>query len=175
MATDHTTDATLVRQNYLREYRRNYHKNLTPQQREAKRHYEELRNRRLTPAQVQVRQAYGRAKMRERRKDPAYAMQYAKYNRAHRDSAKEGCMNMYSNGDACCAICRIADIDVLTLDHLENDGPVHRKAIAGQNNVSGFYTRLRTLGYPPGLQVLCFNCNSKKELVRKRSIRHVLS
>ena len=174
MDTDTAAIKTLARQNFLREYRRNYHKNLTPQQREAKRRYAELAYRRSTPAQVQVRQAYGREKMRERRKDPGYALQFARYHRAHRESAKEGCMNMYSNGDACCAICRIADMDVLTLDHLANDGRTHRTAITGKENGTSFYMRLRTLGYPPGLQVLCFNCNSKKELLRKRSIRKVL-
>jgi len=39
---------------------------------------------------------------------------------------------------------------------------------AGQNT----YEAVKRLGFPPGLQVLCANCNLKKEIERKRKERN---
>jgi hypothetical protein len=49
----------------------------------------------------------------------------------------------------------------LTIDHINNDGAIHRKELAGK----GVYSSLKLLNWlkrnnwPPGYQVLCFNCN----------------
>lgn len=79
-------------------------------------------------------------------------------------SNKTACINMYSNGEACCAWCRNARLDVLCLDHIANNGAEDRKV-----NTSGvIYRRLQKNDYPPGFQVLCYNCNIVKhrEFVR---------
>lgn len=56
--------------------------------------------------------------------------------------------------------CRISAPQVLTLDHINNNGNEHRREI-GQSKSLGsvFYKWLQKNGYPPGFQVLCFNCN----------------
>jgi len=51
------------------------------------------------------------------------------------------------------------DIDCLTIDHINNDGAKHRKEI-GQSKI---YIWLKTHKYPTGYQVLCMNCQFKKE------------
>jgi hypothetical protein len=48
----------------------------------------------------------------------------------------------------------------LSLDHIENNGSVHRKEI--KNRGSGIFKWLRDNDYPAGFQVLCMNCNHGK-------------
>lgn len=55
-----------------------------------------------------------------------------------------------------CNNCNINDLDVLTIDHLNNNGHQHRKEI---NNI---YRWLKNNSYPDGYTTLCFNCNCSK-------------
>ena len=99
-----------------------------------------------------------------------------KYNQAkskYRFKLKMDAIRHYSNGTFACAICGYnADVDALCLDHIENNGAEHRKSLkcGGRNNPAGttMYERLKALGWLTGLQILCFNCNTIKELRRKR-------
>lgn len=54
----------------------------------------------------------------------------------------------------------------LTIDHIAGDGAKHRKEIGTKDRSAGskFYLWLRNHGYPPGFQVLCFNCNFAKHV-----------
>lgn len=81
-------------------------------------------------------------------------------------SVKTSAINMYSNGDASCKWCKQADMDMLCLDHIKNDGKNHR-LVTGKKGMY-FYKYLRDHDYPIGLQVLCYNCNIKKERCRAR-------
>jgi hypothetical protein len=60
-------------------------------------------------------------------------------------------------GGPWCACCGEDCMKLLTLDHINNDGHLDRK----KNGTGGanLYQRLKRQGYPPGFQVLCFNCN----------------
>ena len=69
------------------------------------------------------------------------------------------CFNAY--GGCSCFICGIKDLDVLTIDHLEGGGRKHREKIGGGG--TKFYRWLRNNGFPSGYQVLCMNCQLKKE------------
>jgi hypothetical protein len=100
-----------------------------------------------------------------------------KYLRISNSALKEAAINIYSNGDACCKFCKIADIDVLCLDHINDDGKEHRaymRSLYGGGSAQ-IYRMVRKLDYPPILQVLCFNCNMKKEIVRKRDSRRMVT
>lgn len=81
-------------------------------------------------------------------------------------AVKESAINVYSNGEACCACCGQADMDVLCLDHINDDGAHHRKVMG----LLGYrmYLWARRNDYPPVLQVLCLNCNHKKRIIRSR-------
>ncbi len=75
---------------------------------------------------------------------------------------KQECFLAY--GGPKCARCGIEDPDVLTIDHINNNGSEERK----QNGLIGglsSYLYLKRNNYPPGFQVLCFNCNYKKYLL----------
>lgn len=75
----------------------------------------------------------------------------------------------YSKGKPICCVrgCNINDIDMLALDHTNNDGAAHRKSIG---NVSGFglYDWAQRNNYPKMFQVMCWNHNIKKEMKRIR-------
>lgn len=80
----------------------------------------------------------------------------------------------YSGGTGRCHRCGIDDPDVLTIDHIAQDGAKHRRnnGIAGSNSKTGttYFARwLKQNGYPPGYRVLCFNCNIKTWLEFNRA------
>jgi hypothetical protein len=55
-----------------------------------------------------------------------------------------------------CACCAETDPVFLTLDHINGDGARHRRRVGAGN---GLLAWLRKRSYPPGFQVLCWNCN----------------
>lgn len=83
-------------------------------------------------------------------------------------------------GGRFCACCGENIPDFLTIDHIHNDGAEHRKKIekdptarmyrrlpsadkpSGRGSGGTMYEWLKRNGYPPGFQVLCFNCNWSK-------------
>lgn len=65
----------------------------------------------------------------------------------------------YAQGTPKCAYCGVTDMDILTLDHINNDGSQHRRTISGGDKL---YRWLIQNDYPKGYQVLCYNCNIKK-------------
>ena len=76
----------------------------------------------------------------------------------------------YSNSTPVCATCGETDILVLCLDHINGGGSKHRK-ILGVVGGAAFYRKLRKDEYPTGYQVLCANCNLRKEMVK--TISHI--
>jgi len=58
-----------------------------------------------------------------------------------------------------CVCCGESRTDVLTIDHVKNDGAHHRHEIGRGGTI--FYTWLRKQGFPQDgrFQLLCFNCN----------------
>jgi hypothetical protein len=56
-----------------------------------------------------------------------------------------------------CACCGEATEGFLTIDHIENDGSVHRAVIR-----QSLYPWLLKHNFPDGFQTLCYNCNCGK-------------
>jgi len=75
----------------------------------------------------------------------------------------------YCNGNPVCCVkdCSIDDIDMLALDHTNNDGTSHRKEIGGKTG-SHMYDWVVKNNYPKIFQVMCWNHNIKKQLNRIR-------
>jgi len=66
--------------------------------------------------------------------------------------------------------CGVTDIDVLSLDHTNNDGKADREMRKAHSRTgTKFYATLRQEKYPEGYQTLCFNHQMKKEILRKRN------
>lgn len=72
-----------------------------------------------------------------------------------------------------CRQCPVTNPVILTLDHIDNDGAEHRKQLGHHKDTrkggkgANIYRWLKKHGYPPIMQVLCFNCNILKEHKRK--------
>lgn len=81
------------------------------------------------------------------------------YRRGRRLAAKVGSLRHYGG---VCACCGEADVRLLTFDHIEGGGTEHRRTNQTARNHMGSW--LRDSGYPPGYQVLCFNCNSGRSV-----------
>ena len=69
----------------------------------------------------------------------------------------------YSNGKLRCVKCGVNNINVLTLDHIDNNGSDDKLSRSG----NGLYRKLKASSYPIGYQTLCMNCNMEKEIQRK--------
>lgn len=70
-------------------------------------------------------------------------------------------------GGAFCACCGEMTFEFLTLDHVKNDGAVHRKALKdeiGCDSGISLYKWIIESNYPEIFQVLCWNCNCGKKL-----------
>lgn len=93
------------------------------------------------------------------------------YGREQNAKLKLAALTRYGkNGELLCCWehCQERDIDILTLDHIHNDGAKHRRRISGTGCGYKLYSRLKVLGYPPGFQTLCANHQLKKEMIRRR-------
>ena len=86
------------------------------------------------------------------------------------ENMKNAVINVLTNGEGTCRWCGQGDQDVLTIDHIDNNGANHRRQM-GIGCGKLIYRYLVKNDYPPGFQVLCFNCNNKKEVLRRRAMR----
>ena len=64
-------------------------------------------------------------------------------------------------GGVRCSCCGETGEKFLTLDHVNEDGWGHRKALRTNSTVA-VYNWAKKNSFPPGLQVLCYNCNFAK-------------
>lgn len=61
-----------------------------------------------------------------------------------------------------CACCGEANINFLTIDHVNDNGAVERQV---HGSGFSFYRALKRMGYPKdGYRVLCFNCNCGRRI-----------
>ena len=63
--------------------------------------------------------------------------------------------------------CSVDDLDMLSLDHVANDGHLDRKK-TGILGGYQLYVHLRSLGFPEGFQTLCCNHQMKKAILLLR-------
>jgi len=68
------------------------------------------------------------------------------------------CINHYG---AFCVCCGEKEDKFLSIDHVNNDGFIHRKTTKNFRNI---YLWLKKNNYPNIVQVLCFNCNLGKRV-----------
>lgn len=61
-------------------------------------------------------------------------------------------------------VCGIADIDLLTVHHTNNDGATHRRLISDGKGGSQFYRKLLKSGITDDLECRCFSCNDAERL-----------
>ena len=96
-------------------------------------------------------------KERERRDKIRPEINFAETQRRRKD--RLDALNAYSEGVPHCLHCGETQIEFLTLDHISG-----RKSMGHAKHIKGtpLYSRLRREGYPPGMQILCWNWNEIK-------------
>lgn len=118
------------------------------------------------------------AQERWKAKNPGLANERAKqwrleHPQRHKDNVtrnnqqvKDACFEAY--GGYVCACCGETEKGFLSLDHANNDGALHRREVIGILPKKGCgkktYRWLHSHSFPPGIQVLCMNCNWGKRL-----------
>jgi hypothetical protein len=93
-------------------------------------------------------------------------LKWAQANRPKRRAASKKCalarkLRVLSAYGGACRRCKIADPDVLDLDHINNDGALDRERY---RSAPGLYVQVEKENYPARFQLLCRNCNWKKHL-----------
>jgi len=122
------------------------------------------------------RRCYQRHYMRKWRESPLVREKYRQlrkeYYKKHRDECiesfrryafkiKKEALTHYSNGEPKCACCGEKRIEFLCIDHINGKGNEQRKRVGWGTS---FYRWLRKSNYPPGFQILCWNCNHAKAI-----------
>ena len=72
----------------------------------------------------------------------------------------------------CCGEgCTVDDVDMLSLDHVNNDGAEHRRVVGKNKTGEKMYRLVKSEGFPTGFQTLCMNHQTKKKLENARNNR----
>lgn len=89
----------------------------------------------------------------------------SQWHKKHGLMVKTSVMAVYCYGDPKCECCGEKEVKFLCMDHIDGDGAEHRKKM-GRRDWGGrqLYYWLIKNGFPPGFQVLCFNCNSARSM-----------
>ena len=89
-----------------------------------------------------------------------YRLKQRKQSKKKRQEEKITIINHYSKGKNCCELCGITNIIVLTIDHINGGGNIHRKE-TGNAHIAHWLIKKN---FPEGFRILCFNCqNIEKE------------
>ena len=80
-------------------------------------------------------------------------------SRYYKKLGKKQVLEHYSNGELKCVCCGFAEIDGLTIDHIEG-----RKKWGHDNKYTAqrIYAWIKRNKFPPGFQTMCMNCNHAK-------------
>lgn len=82
------------------------------------------------------------------------------YSKMRNREERTNALLAYSGGTPQCNCCGEFRLEFLTLDHINGGGNQHRLEVTGSKKGGHkFFVWLRNNNYPPGFQVLCYNCN----------------
>jgi hypothetical protein len=102
-------------------------------------------------------------------------VKYDQMRQNYRDKVKRECFLHYGGGKIACVKCGFDDYDCLVLDHVNDDGASHRKSLSVSCRGNGGGIRIyealfaRKMPNDPLLQLLCANCNMKKQMLSIRN------
>ena len=93
-------------------------------------------------------------------------------------ATKKIVLKRYGKGyklQCCWRGCLVADVDMLSIDHIDDKGAEHRERLTkGKYRTGGglnFYGWLLRNNFPEGFQTLCHNHQWKKEILRRKEKR----
>jgi hypothetical protein len=140
----------LKRHNYYKKYYLNHRNSILSRMKEKNKQNPE-------PKRAYNKQFYKENTVRERQKHKEY------YNKVRysviSEKLKELRREMFSVYGTICNCCKENNFKFLTLDHVNNDGNLHRKKVTGLRLLKD----LKAQGWPKDrFQILCMNCNFGK-------------
>lgn len=100
-----------------------------------------------------------------------FALYNIRRQKKYRKNIKVEVLSKYgksSRPQCCWRNCKVRDLDMLSLDHIFNDGKIDRNRPDFKGGGHRFYLWVKKLGFPEKYQTLCFNHQFKKELIRRR-------
>ena len=115
--------------------------------------------RRLSSRRFRARHP-DRKRESNRRWQESHREYVAEYGQKARRGRKLLVLSHYSNGSMSCACCGEKILEFLSIDHINGGGTKHIRSHSVVR--TGFYRWLIQNHYPPGFQVLCYNCNMAK-------------
>lgn len=84
-------------------------------------------------------------------------------SRAYYQRLRLQVIDHYSAGTRCCKCCGENELLFLTIDHINNDGALHRQVFGVKGGIPLFRFLIKN-NFPEGFQILCWNCNYGKHL-----------
>lgn len=109
-----------------------------------------------------MRKEERRQRFQERYKnDPEFRAKRAFYQKEYNKRLK---FEVISHYGAECRGCGEKHPDLLCLDHIYGGGNEHRSKLK-KNSGRSFYAWIKSEGFPPEFQLLCFNCNNTKGIL----------
>ena len=94
---------------------------------------------------------------RSRYNRDAYRMRKRSLERHHK--LRRMTIEYYSNNTMKCACCGESEYKFLTIDHINGGGIKHLKQFKSRSAYIAWFVKNN---FPPGFQVLCYNCNCSK-------------
>ncbi len=98
--------------------------------------------------------------------NPCLTKRWRKGEYSREKAQERKLLTFQAYGGIFCKCCGETNPIFLTIDHVNNDGAEHRRKIHGRRDGGNIYSWLKAHRFPPGFQVLCFNCNHGKYLNR---------
>lgn len=83
-------------------------------------------------------------------------------DKRYREKLRREVFSAYGGFRCACPGCGVTAPEFLSIDHINGGGHKHRQTLGAD-----FYKWLRMNNFPPGFQVLCYNCNHAKGIYGK--------
>ena len=88
----------------------------------------------------------------------------SEWHKEHSRQLKASAIAIYGG---CCSVCQESNIDLLVLDHVNDDGSSYRDKSGVRLCSKRVHQWAKKHGWPAVFQVLCHNHNAKKEAIRR--------
>lgn len=137
---------------YREKQKRDYQEHKEERRKRDKKYYRENRDQIRAQQKDYYNKNSDKIRNQQRESRKKHAETARKYNRKRRMKV----LIHYGGDQPKCACCGETIIGFLTVDHIENNGAIHRRKLGKGRSIIDWIITHR---YPKGFQILCYNCN----------------